>query len=147
MKSSPYPDIAELVPHSGRMVVLDEMTAWSEGEASFELTLSDDSTFVENGTVDSVVTIEYMAQSVAACLGYEAFQHGEGVRVGMVIASRYLDIEIPRLSIGDQLTTHVKRIRGNEQLSHFEGEVRRDGTLVSACNLTVYHAEKPPGDD
>jgi predicted hotdog family 3-hydroxylacyl-ACP dehydratase len=129
------------------MVILDEMTGGSDGEASFQLTLREDSTFVENGKVDAVVTIEYMAQSVAACLGYEAFQHGEGVRVGMVIASRYLDIEIPQLAVGDELNTHVKRIRGNEQLSHFEGQVTRQGTLVASCNLTVYHAEKPPGDN
>lgn len=126
------------------MVVLDRMLEWQPGEARCELTLNNASTFVRDGAVDALVSIEYLAQSVAACLGYEAYQAGDGVRVGMVIASRSLELNTQQFHTGETLRTHVERIRGNQQLSHFGGILTRDEQIVATANLTIYHAEKPP---
>lgn len=142
---SGYPSIEELVPHSGAMVVLESMTSWSSGSATCRATLGPESTYVSRGQLDAVVTIEHMAQAVAACLGYEAFQAGAGVRVGMVIASRRFEIEQRTVPVPAELSVSVKRIRGNDTLSHFDGTVRCGDRVISHANLTVYHAEKPPG--
>lgn len=143
---SEFPAIAELVPHSGRMVVLDRMTAWSDGTATCELHLNRTSTYVVDDQLDTIATIEHMAQTVAACLGYQAFREGAGVRVGMVIASRVFEIEQPSVAIGQTLTVMVERVRGNNMLSHFNGTVRLGNTRVASANLTVYHAESPPAE-
>jgi predicted hotdog family 3-hydroxylacyl-ACP dehydratase len=140
-----YPAIAELVPHSGPMVLLDAMTEWAPGEATCVMHVRAGMPFVKGEALDAVALMEPMAQAVAACLGYEAFQGGEGVRVGMIIGCRKFEIEVPSLTVGDALQITVSRIRGSDTLSHFECETRRREETVARATLTLYHAEKPPG--
>jgi 3-oxoacyl-[acyl-carrier-protein] synthase I len=139
-----YPAIAELVPHSGPMVLLDTMTYWAPGEATCVMRVRAGMPFVKGDSLDCVAMMEPMAQTVAACLGYEAFQGGEGVRVGMIIGCRKFRIDVPALRVGDELVIQVSRIRGSDTLSHFECEARRGEERVATATLTLYHAEKPP---
>jgi predicted hotdog family 3-hydroxylacyl-ACP dehydratase len=143
---SHYPPIEELIPHSGPMVLVDELVRWAEGEAACNLRVREHAPFVADGKVESAVTIEYMAQTVAACLGYEALRGGAGVRVGMIIACKRFVAHGDALAVGDELSIDVKRVRGNEMLSHFDCRVLRAGVLFSEAVLTLYHAEKPPDE-
>jgi predicted hotdog family 3-hydroxylacyl-ACP dehydratase len=142
-----FPPIEELIPHAGPMVLVDGLSAWAEGSASCSLTVRAYAPFVSAaGEVESAVTIEYMAQTVAACLGYEALRGGAGVRVGMIIACKRFVAHADSLRVGDVLAIDVKRVRGNEMLSHFDCFVRREGEVFSEATLTLYHAEKPPDE-
>lgn len=141
-----YPPIEELIPHSGAMVLVDALTHWTEGEAACGLRVRERAPFERDGKVESAVTIEYMAQAVAACLGYEALRGGGAVRVGMIIACKKFVAHAESLSVGDELTINVKRVRGNEMLSHFDCRVVRRGVVFSEGVLTLYHAEKPPDE-
>lgn len=141
-----YPPIEELIPHSGPMVLVDALVHWAEGEAACKLRVRERAPFVHDGQAESAVTIEYMAQTVAACLGYEALRGGAGVRVGMIIACKKFVAHGDALAVGDELTIDVKRVRGNEMLSHFDCKVLRAGAPFSEAVLTLYHAEKPPDD-
>ena len=142
---SAFPPLDELIPHAGPMLLLDQLCAWSEGSATCTLTVRERAPFVSAaGEVESAVTIEYMAQAVAACLGYEALRGGGSVRVGMIIACKRFAAHADKLRAGDALVIDVKRVRGNEMLSHFDCWVRRAGELFSEATLTLYHAEKPP---
>lgn len=142
-----YPPIAEFLPHRGPMVLLDAMTRWAEGEAECSLRVRETARFVVEGRVESAVTIEYMAQAVAACLGYEAVLNGGAVRSGMIIACKTFTAHADALQVGDELRVHVRRIRGSDTLSHFEGSVHRGDALYSQAVLTLYHAEQPPDLD
>lgn len=136
--------MAELVPHEAPMILVDEMVDWAPGRATCHLEIREGAPFVTAEGVHPVVTIEYMAQAVAACLGYEAFLEGEGVRVGMIIGCRKMTLERDRIPLGAQLVIEVDRIRGNEMLSHFDCRVTDADGLVATSTLTLYHAEKPP---
>ncbi len=143
---SGYPAMEELVPHAGPMLLVDKLTHWAEGEATCALRIRDRAPFVEAGKVASAVTMEYMAQAVAACLGYEALRGGAGVRVGMIIACKRFVAHADSLQVNDDLIIQVKRVRGNDLLSHFDCSVKCHGTLFSEALLTLYHAEKPPDE-
>ena len=142
---SAYPPIEELVPHAGAMVLLEELLEWSAGHARCRLKIREGAPFVREGRVESAVTIEYMAQAVAACLGYEALLGGGGVRVGMIIGCKRFEAHADQLQVGDELEVDVKCIQGNEALSHFEGRVTRAGAVFSDALLTLFHAEQLPG--
>ena len=140
-----FPPIVDLVPHAPPTVALDELLDWSEGRAHARVVLRDDSLLVRDGGADSIVTLEHMAQTVAACLGYAAFRSGIGVRVGMVVACRRFTIVRPRLRTGERLDVRVACQRATDDISSFEGEVRDErGELVSSALMTLVHAEKPP---
>jgi predicted hotdog family 3-hydroxylacyl-ACP dehydratase len=141
-----YPSIAELIPHAGTMVLLDELVHWAPGEAQCRLTIAPGMPFVSDDAVDTIVSIEYMAQAVAACCGYAGFRSGDGIRVGMIIGCRRMDIKVPKLAVGDELMVHVREIRGHDEISVYRCEVLRGAESVASAQLTLYHAERPPGE-
>ena len=140
-----FPPIADLVPHAPPTIAIDELIDWSEGKAHARLVVREGGLLVHDGGVDAVVTLEYMAQTVAACLGYAAFRVGVGVRVGMVVACRRFTIERARIGTGERLDVRVARLRATDDISSFEADVRDEGgELVSSALMTLVHAEKPP---
>ncbi|MBL8729874.1 MAG: hypothetical protein JNM25_15715 [Planctomycetes bacterium] len=140
-----YPPVEDLVPHAPPALALDELVDYHDGIARARLLVREGGLLVHDGGVDAVVAIEWMAQTVAACLGYEAFLGGVGVRVGMVVACRQFTIARPRLALGERLDVTARRVRGTDDISSFAGEVRDDrGRLVASALMTLVHSEKPP---
>jgi predicted hotdog family 3-hydroxylacyl-ACP dehydratase len=136
-----FPAIEELVPHTGAMVLLDALVDYRPGYARCLGSVRAGAPFVRDGAVTSVVTIEYMAQAVAACLGCEALGEGTGVRVGMIIACKQFEAHAEDdLHVGDELVVEVRRIQGNDELSHFDCKLLRGGAPYSSALLTLYHA-------
>jgi predicted hotdog family 3-hydroxylacyl-ACP dehydratase len=64
----------------------------------------------------------------------------------MIIGCRHFDLHVPFLEVGDEAIVRVRRIRGNESLSHFDCEIARGEERVASATLTLYHAEKPPNE-
>lgn len=142
-----FPNISELIPHTGPMILLDELTDWELGRAECRVQVRPHAPFVVNGRVEASVTIEYMAQAVAACLGHEALLGGDGVRVGMIIACKTFTAHGPYLEVGDHATVKVKRKGGNDAISHFDCALLRGENLFSEGILTLYHSKEAPPED
>jgi predicted hotdog family 3-hydroxylacyl-ACP dehydratase len=129
---SAFPPISELVPHTGAMVLLDAMLAWEPGRATCAMRVREGAPLVEAGRIETPLLIEPMAQSVAACLGYEA-------------ACKRFDAFVPSVPAGDTLVFRVSRTRGNATLSHFECAAEHaEGGAVASALLTLFHADQPP---
>lgn len=143
---SAFPAISELVPHQRPMLGLDELVEYEKGRARARLVIHPDGLTVREGAVDAVMTLEYMAQTVAACLGMEAYAEGEEVRVGMVIACRQMAVHRPSLPVGSRYVVEARCVRGTESLSHFEAAVVDEaGATVATSTLTLVHGTQPPG--
>jgi predicted hotdog family 3-hydroxylacyl-ACP dehydratase len=136
-----YPPIAMLMPHREPMVLLDRVVAWSPGYVECAMRVREGARFVEAGRLAAPYTIEHMAQSVAVCLGYEAYRGGRGVRVGMIVSCRVFEAHRSAASVGEELIVHATRDRGNETLSHFQCEVRSQGEVLASSTLTLFHGE------
>jgi predicted hotdog family 3-hydroxylacyl-ACP dehydratase len=105
------------------------------------MTVRDGARFVGDGTLLAPFTIEHMAQSVAVCLGYEAYRGGRGVRVGMIVSCREFRAHRAHAAVGDELRVHALRDRGNESVSHFQCEVFHGTWLFSSATLTLFHGD------
>ncbi|MFY9344010.1 MAG: hypothetical protein WAT39_16090 [Planctomycetota bacterium] len=141
----PYPPITDLVPHTPPALVLEELVHWEPGAATLRFTVREHGLLVANGRVDASVTLEWMAQGAAACLGHEAFRGGEGVRVGMVVGVRKLQLLREHFAVGECITVAVRRTRGSDFASTFEGEVRDgSGALAARSAMTLVHGAPPP---
>lgn len=144
-----YPAMTELLPHGEGLVLLDRMLEWEPGRALCGAHITVDSPFFRDGGVDATVSIEYMAQAVAACLGYEAFRDGNGVRVGVIIATRELELREAFLPLQQDLDISVRRTRGNDSLSHFAASIAtkaEPSRIVASATMTLYHAKQVPED-
>src|ERR1051325_2359742 len=65
-----FPDIRSLLPHTGRMVLLDRVIAADADNLCAEVTIRRDSVFFDGSGVGAWVGIEYMAQTIGAYAGY-----------------------------------------------------------------------------
>ncbi|WP_262963932.1 hotdog family protein [Methylobacter psychrophilus] len=130
-------DIAELIPHSGSMVLLDRIIDYDEYTLSAELVVRDDGLFGNHKTVPAWVGIEYMAQAVAAYGGIKSKQSGEPIKLGFLLGTRLYTSNVDSVNVGSTLTIQIKSIIQDEKLGVFDCKIHGIGIEISA-NLNVY---------
>ena len=136
-------DIAELIPHSGKMVLLDRVISCDNNSLSAAVVVRDDGLLGNDKTVPSWVGIEYMAQTVAAYAGVMAKRAGEPVKLGFLLGTRRYNSNVAEFKVGATLTVRVEKIIQNNTLGAFECLIQGVDVEVNA-NLNVYH---PPLND
>ena len=82
--SLPIRQISPLLPHSGKMVLLDKITNFGTDFLEAETTLDKHCLLAKKGIIDSLMGAEIMAQGVAAWAG-----RSEERRVGKECRSRW----------------------------------------------------------
>ncbi len=136
-------DVAELIPHSGKMVLLDRIISCDNNSLSAELVVRDDGLLGNNKTVPAWAGIEYMAQAVAAYAGVMAKRAGEPVRLGFLLGTRRYNSNVAEFNVGSTLTVRVEKILQDANLGAFECRIQGVDVEVRA-NLNVY---QPPLND
>lgn len=132
------PDIRALVPHSGRMVLLDRALHADEDNLSAEVRIRETSMLADANGVGAWVGIEYMAQAIAAHAGWLSLQRGEEVKVGFLLGSRKFESRVPHFAQGSVLQVHVHRVlQAGNGLGAFECRIDIEGGMQSAATATV----------
>jgi predicted hotdog family 3-hydroxylacyl-ACP dehydratase len=135
--------VEEVVPHSGRMVLLDRLLSVEEGRLTAEVVLRADSMFVRNGRARAIVSVEYMAQAVAAYVGTLSRSKNEPVEIGYLIGIREMKLAVDHLEAGDVLEIEVQHVFGNDRLGSFKTSTKRTGAVIADATLTVYRGDIP----
>src|SRR5512139_2637408 len=104
------PDIRDLLPHSGPMVLLDHVVAADDESLCAAVRVRADSLFYVDGGVGGWVGLEYMAQAIGAFAGFHARLRGEPVRIGYLLGTRHYECKQPRFDLGRYLRIYVKRV-------------------------------------
>jgi predicted hotdog family 3-hydroxylacyl-ACP dehydratase len=130
-------DVSELIPHSGKMVLLDRIISCDNNLLSAELVVRDDGFLGNDKNVPAWEGIEYMAQAVAAYAGIMAKRAGEPIKPGFLLGTRRYNSNVAEFKVGSMLTVRVEKIIQNDNLGAFECKIQGDGVEVCA-NLNVY---------
>jgi predicted hotdog family 3-hydroxylacyl-ACP dehydratase len=133
-------DIAGLLPHSGRMVLLDKIVEFGSESLTAELIVRDDGLLGDETGVPAWAGIEYMAQAVGAYAGIKSKLAGEPIRLGYLLGTRRYSSNVSRFAVGTALTVQVINLIQDETLGVFDCRIRGDTIEVNA-NLNVY---RPP---
>jgi predicted hotdog family 3-hydroxylacyl-ACP dehydratase len=139
-----FPPVAELLPHAGAMVLLDEVVEHAEERLVARVRLHAGSVFAEGGRIPALVAIEYMAQAIGAYAGMRARAAGEPVRIGYLLGTRDLALELDAFDAGDELLVEARHVWGDEQLGSFECAVSRAGRVVATALVNVYQGSEVP---
>jgi predicted hotdog family 3-hydroxylacyl-ACP dehydratase len=142
-------DLAELIPHSGKMVFLDRMIEYDDNSLSAELLVRDDGLLGNEKTVPAWVGIEYMAQAIAAYAGVMARRAGEPVKPGFLLGTRRYSSNVAEFKAGSRLTVRVEKIIQDDNLAAFECKISGVVVEVSA-SLNVFqpsHIDHKQADD
>lgn len=135
-----FNNVAALLPHSGKFVLIDRIIAL-EGETLIaELKVRDDGLFSDGSPIPAWIGIEYMAQAVGAYVGIKSILAGEPIRLGYLLGTRRYASNVALLPKGASLHITVTEIMEDGQLGVFACEAVGKGINMSA-NLNVY---RPP---
>ncbi|EGV04994.1 hypothetical protein HMPREF9952_0578 [Haemophilus pittmaniae HK 85] len=105
--SLPIRQISPLLPHSGKMVLLDKITNFGTDFLEAETTLDEHCLLAKKGIIDSLMGAEIMAQGVAAWAGIQCVKAGKPIGLGYWIGSRKLSIHCAQLPIARPLKISI----------------------------------------
>jgi len=133
-----YPPVASLLPHAAPMVLLDDVLEYRPEGVTCRLTLRAEAPFVDQGQVNAVVTLEYMAQAAGVFAGLEARALDNGVPWGFLIGCAELVLEVDAILVGACLVVEATRVWGDENLGQFECRISyEDGPEVARATISV----------
>ncbi|MBS0039187.1 MULTISPECIES: ApeP family dehydratase [Neisseria] len=154
----PITDTASLLPHSGRMVLIDRITRYGDDFVEAGAQIKPDHILLAGGILPYTAFIELMAQAVGAYAGIQARKNAQPVRLGFLLGTRKLEIFAQSVPVGTHLlaTAHMS-IQDAGGMGVFDCELRwtdapetssetlpSDGILARA-SLNVYSPEHPAG--
>jgi len=133
--------VEELVPHSGRMVLLNRVLEFDEENMVAEVIVRDDGLFGDGTTLPAWLGIEYMAQTIAAFGGMKRRLAGKSLNLGFLLGTRRYDCNVALFTVGSVLTVSVNRLVEEDQgLGVFDCRITAEGILASA-KLNVYQPD------
>ncbi|MDK2124913.1 hotdog family protein [Parachitinimonas caeni] len=136
-----YP-IADIVPHAGKMSLLDRALEGDDASLLAEVTIRPDSLFFDGAGVGAWVGIEYMAQAIAAWAGWQSRQQGEAPKVGFLLGTRRYECNRAHFLLGETLQIEVHRqFQADNGLSQFECAICIQGEPVANAALTAFRPD------
>lgn len=105
----PYP-VAELLPQSKQMVLLDKVLCADDASILVQLTVRDDGLFSTHQQVPAWLGMEYMAQAVAAFSGYHRKRNGLDIDLGFLLGTRHYQCSVGHFLCGTRLNVRAEKI-------------------------------------
>lgn len=143
-------EIAERIPHAGRMVLLDEVVEWDDDHVvcRSDSHRNRDNPLFLSGRLSAVCAIEYAAQAMAvhgSLLGAArgASEGASRPRAGFLASVRNVRMEVARLDdVDGTLTIAATRESGDDTRVLYDFEIRTgERVLVSGRAAVVLDAE------
>lgn len=125
MSARSFPPIAELIPHSDGMLLLDRILAHQATHTVCATSAERSPLFANaDGSVPSWVGIEYMAQCAAVHGELTNRRRGEAPRPGLLLGSRRVELHADVFAAGDPLEVMTRHHMGESGLVAFDCSVR-----------------------
>nr|WP_314525683.1 hotdog family protein [uncultured Pseudomonas sp.] len=134
--------LAELLPHAGDMILIEQILSFDEEQIHTRLTVRPNGLFNRpDGSLPAWVGIELMAQSVAAYAGCHARQRGDAIALGFLLGTRKFECNVEHFPVGTELTIHgLRSLEDENGMGVFECHIYAPGIHATA-RLNVF---RPP---
>jgi predicted hotdog family 3-hydroxylacyl-ACP dehydratase len=131
--------VAELLPHSGPMVLIDDVLGAAPGWVAAGVRIAEDSMFLERSRgVPCWLGIEYMAQTIALYSGLEAKRAGRPVRIGLLLGSRRYEALTDHFALGSYLRIDAREEWHDGHMGVFGCTIEEDGRHLARARLNVF---------
>ena len=132
-------EVAQLVPHRGRMSLLDSIVEYGVDWLRARVTPAPGAAFANAAGVPAWVGIEYMAQAAAAFGGIEQVQKGESPSIGLLIGARYYRCMLDNFIFGVSLDVIAKiAMRDADDFAAYDCRIEAGGRHLAECTLKAY---------
>jgi predicted hotdog family 3-hydroxylacyl-ACP dehydratase len=135
---------AQYVPQTGVMCLLERIVAADAQSLVATTVLRPDSLFCRDGRIGSWVSLECMAQAVAAWAGFQKRGSGQAPRIGFLLGTRRFECHRPWLPVDQLLRFEVqKEIQLGDALGQFSGKTFLGDELLAVAAITVFAPDDP----
>jgi predicted hotdog family 3-hydroxylacyl-ACP dehydratase len=135
-------DIETVVPHRGRMLMVDQLLANDPDSVVVSAVIGRDNLFADAQGVPAWVGIEYMAQAIAAWAGCRALTRKEPAKIGFLLGTRRYDCQCQHFAFGAQLRIEATReLFGENGLGMFSCRILEGELELAKAHVSVY---EPP---
>jgi predicted hotdog family 3-hydroxylacyl-ACP dehydratase len=129
--------IGRLLPHGPEMTLIDRLV-WTSDEASIaSVYISESALFLNEGFVPSYVGIEYMAQTIAARVGFEARRANKEPPIGFLLGTRSYRCSLNGFPLGSRLEVRVEPVFMDAGFGAFNCRITLDEPVAEAV-LNTY---------
>ncbi len=144
--SPALPDVAELLPHRGRALLLARVVEWTPEEVCCEATFGDDSPYLRQGRLEALCGVEVLAQSAGAYLGLSRRAAGttSGGAIGYLVGVPSAELRVDALPVGRPLTARLRPLWQQGGAARFEGTLSAGDAVLLTAELDVFQR---PTDD
>lgn len=133
--------IDQILPHAAPMILLDDVEASGDEWFETSVRIEHGSPFALSQGVPAHVALEYMAQTCAAFVGFEAMRAGQAPRIGLLLGTRNFKAERQWFLPGERLLVRVEVVYRDDQMGVFDGRVDISGIVAAEARLNVF---QPP---
>lgn len=130
-------DIADLLPHAGGAVLLDELVAVDQAGLSATVLVRPDSPFSEENGIPAHVGIEFMAQACGAFSGIQARRDGAAPRIGFLLGTRRYLATQAWFAHGTRLVVSVALVYRDGEIGMFDCTIRGGDAVLAEAQLIV----------
>ena len=126
MTTKPEFQMTQILPHEGRMLLLDELLHQHDDGITTALTIRADSVLCDGVTgVPAWVGMEYMAQTACAYSGVDQARLGEAASISLLLGTRSYRANVPAFALGARLmiSAHLQ-MRDDDNLAVFACSIR-----------------------
>jgi predicted hotdog family 3-hydroxylacyl-ACP dehydratase len=132
-------EVAQLVPHRGRMSLLDTIVEYGADWLRARVTPAPGAAFATADGVPGWVGIEYMAQAASAFGGIEQVQRGERPSIGLLIGARYYRCMLDHFPFAAPLDVFAQiAMRDAEDFAAYDCRIELGGQRIAECTLKAY---------
>lgn len=141
------PHVADILPHDPPMVLISSFDPASyDGERlTAFVDISEKSPFYDAGIdgVPAVMALEYMAQTMAALVGLKRRRMRLKPRIGFVLGSRSLKVDVDRFRNSERYRVEVKMDFTDGAFASFDARIfSADGSVAAEGRLSAFEPEE-----
>jgi predicted hotdog family 3-hydroxylacyl-ACP dehydratase len=129
--------IIELLPHGPEFALIDALISTSDDETIAVVTVREDTPFAEGGGVPAYVAIEYMAQTIAARIGYLARLNGLEPPIGFLLGTRLFTCSASHFPLGSRIEISVRPMLTGGSFGAFACCIST-GDVIAEATLNTY---------
>ncbi|MFI5315841.1 MAG: hypothetical protein ACHQ6T_09075 [Myxococcota bacterium] len=139
MSDGELPALTALVPHRAPMLLLSRVLSHADGVTVCAVDATGAELFRDaDGRVPAWVSLEYMAQCVAAHGGLLDLEPGAEPRPGLLVGAKRVEFHREAFSPDESLEVSARILSRVGKLASLACEVRAGGELVAEGTLSVF---------
>ena len=133
-------EIEQLIPHSGRMCLLDRILRWDEDSIALGTSSHSDTDnpLATARGLRAIHLVEYGAQAMAVHGGLTAMARGAPIRPGMIVSLRNVALGCDYANdLPGELTVEARRLHGSDAAWQYSFRVLHDVAVIAEGRATI----------